>query len=653
MTIELERYRRFESPTSIDVSGDVVALVGPNEAGKTSILEAMLSFDRREAFTARERTRNTVGNTRVRAGYVLDDDDRTAIEDIPGGAKVRWWTLEKADDGGYFFNLHPAPSRDLQPRHERAASLRAFAEKEAINRFISIKNVTIADAYEEALSALSSAADSLTDDQVEAIQGFGDAMLAFPAVCEEPTPDSANQHISADFCALLEELSEYDEGLSPHVEAGRRLVMRRPSFVMFRAEDRDLRTTYDLRETINDLPAALDNLAQLARLDLRSLLDAVTNGNRGLREQLVERANAELRDVFKRSWRQSDITVRLGLQGIVVEVLVSLPGGGYTEIEERSAGLLSFIALRAFLAKYDFAVPPILLVDEAETHLHYDAQADLINLFTEQRLTAKVIYSTHSAGCLPRDLGNGIRVVFPSSESERSTVKNSVWQGREGGFTPLIYGMGATTFAFLPARHVLLGEGPTDAMLYPTLFREATGQRALDFQVAPGLAVVGPAGMIRLASEGGSVIYITDGDDQGRMHRQSLISAGVPAKRIFCLDEVFGEPIVLEDLIDLGSYTSAVNELLQDFQDPQVLVEPSDLPPVARTLALDAWCQIHGLKPPDKADVAQRLLDKKSNEARRGDELTLLAQLRRKRLARLYLDINSGFTPAMKGRRKR
>jgi predicted ATP-dependent endonuclease of OLD family len=48
-------------------------------------------------------------------------------------------------------------------------------------------------------------------------------------------------------------------------------------------------------------------------------------------------------------------------------------------------GLRWLIALHAFLAARG-AQKPILLVDEAETHLHYDAQADLIDALMNQRV---------------------------------------------------------------------------------------------------------------------------------------------------------------------------------------------------------------------------------------------------------------------------
>ena len=266
-------------------------------------------------------------------------------------------------------------------------------------------------------------------------------------------------------------------------------------------------------------------MAALAGLDLDSLLKAIEDGDGGRREMLIEKANSRLKQAFEESWNQSSVFIRVSIQGYSFEARVSLPDEStYTEISDRSDGLLWFAVLCVFLSNVaqESGVKPILLVDEAETHLHYDAQADLIGVFTSQRLAAKIIYSTHSAGCLPRDLGNGIRIVVPEKDTERSVVKNNVWESSEPGFSPLVYGMGATTFAFLPARHVLFGEGLSDAMLYPTLFRRTTGLSSLEFQIVPGIAFAGPARMSGMQTDGGAVAYIVDGDSAGSELRTNL-----------------------------------------------------------------------------------------------------------------------------------
>lgn len=653
VAITLEGYKRFETKTDIDVAGDVVALVGPNEAGKSSILDAMLSLNHTDPITPRERTREVEGTTYVTAGYVLDDADRATLADLRGGSDVRWWTLTKwsnsdGDDGRYFA-LHPPPMRDLGPRHELGQRLKQLADKETVtNRFHAAGGNEVVDVLAKALAVLSSNSDRLTTSDIEAVHRFAATMTAFPNVCSTPAAGSTDQHLSADFCALLPVLAEYDEELAPHTVAGRRLLERRPTALMFTAADRELLGAYDLQQVADDPPPALANLARLAGLNLQALYRAVVGGTSGPRETLIHRANERLKVVFDESWGQEPVAVHLALRGQALEILVTLPEGGFNEFQERSAGLQSFVALRAFLALQDTRVPPILLVDEAEMHLHYDAQADLVDLFTEQRLAAKVIYSTHSAGCLPRDLGNGIRVVSPVRGRERSTVRKSVWEARTAGFSPLIYGMGATTFAFLPARNVLMAEGITDAMLIPTLFREAGGLSTLPFQVAPGLSTVPPSQMLSLTAEGGSVVFVTDGDDAGRTFRNALIDAGVAATFVFGLDEAFGEDLHLEDLIDPVHYATAVNQVLRTFQAPAADLLPSDVPAALRVPSVKRWCEGQGLKVPDKIEVAQRLLDLKTNAMREGKELTLLSAARSERLGGLLRDITAQFPEAIR-----
>ena len=173
---------------------------------------------------------------------------------------------------------------------------------------------------------------------------------------------------------------------------------------------------------------------------------------------------------------------------------MSMQAEDYIEIDQRSDGLRQFVALRAYVALEEATVKPVLLIDEAETHLHYDAQADLVQVLEEQDDVAKVVYTTHSAGCLPRDLGTGIRAIVPTyresdgerSQTDDSEVVNRFWtHGR--GFSPILIAMGASVLAFASTRKAVIAEGMSDAMLLPTLIREATGADHLEYQVAPTL----------------------------------------------------------------------------------------------------------------------------------------------------------------------
>ena len=192
-----------------------------------------------------------------------------------------------------------------------------------------------------------------------------------------------------------------------------------------------------------------------------------------------------------------------------------------------------FVALAAFLDANSGGNPPILLVDEAENHLHWDAQADLINLFHSRGLVSQVIYSTHSPGCLPHDLGNGVRAVAPiSGQADRSYVKNWIW-GSDAGFRPLLLCMGASAAALTPHRYAVATEGVSDFILLPSLLRRAIKSDSLPYQVVPGLAQLAKGDICRIDSESDRMMYLTDGDEGGKRMRRKIKSAGIPDDRVF------------------------------------------------------------------------------------------------------------------------
>ena len=131
------------------------------------------------------------------------------------------------------------------------------------------------------------------------------------------------------------------------------------------------------------------------------------------------------------------------------ESTVSNPAGGYSTLDERSDGLKIFVSLLALTATQQSEVPPIVLIDELERHLHYDAQADVVQVMSTQTVIPQIIYTTHSAGCLPEDIGAGVRLVGTNDGANRSTVENRFWSTGPG-FSPLLIGMGASSLAFRP-----------------------------------------------------------------------------------------------------------------------------------------------------------------------------------------------------------
>lgn len=74
--LRLTDFRRFAGEQSLDLNESVIALVGPNEAGKSSILSAIGSVGRKEAPSPTDTTRGLAGPATIAALFVLDPDDR-------------------------------------------------------------------------------------------------------------------------------------------------------------------------------------------------------------------------------------------------------------------------------------------------------------------------------------------------------------------------------------------------------------------------------------------------------------------------------------------------------------------------------------------------------------------------------------------------
>jgi energy-coupling factor transporter ATP-binding protein EcfA2 len=616
--LELNRYGRFES-ASLNLDARVIALLGANEAGKTTVLRALADLAHSDGVDPRSVTRGigAPSGPICAAWFLLDADERAQLaEAIPEASGCRWYVLEKAVAGERIHRLEPRPRRDVA----RRGAVAALIEKIACTKWAGLEQQEDLRATIEAVRpVLASSARALEADSIAALKALEETLRRDDDAAPKRREKAIDELVS---------LTAYEELDHPADRALALVSPWQPDLLMFDGEARVLDSEYDLAAIAHNPPAALRNLATISGLDLSALRDAATSARPEVAEDLTEGANARLRGIFLEAWGQSEVEVRFGTDSTVLHLMVRSDQGALHRIAERSDGLKIFVALISFLVA-NGAHRPVLLVDEAEQHLHWDAQADLVGMLHRQEQVAQVVYTTHSPGCLPQDLGAGIRLVMQwENESDRSRAVNSIWT--EGpGFVPLLMGIGASTAAITPARRALVAEGATEFLLLPALLREANGLDFLEFQVIPGLAEAGDTDLFDLDLAAARVAYFTDGDASGTMLRSRLLARGVDDSRAIALPA----GMVIEDVVDAGALCEAIGEELRRSGSDQPLPFTSAALPIAgRAKWIEHKLRTAGLTPPPKPKVAARVLELGSPSKSGSGERTRIVEASRRRI---------------------
>lgn len=637
-------YKRLADNCELSLETDPVCIVGPNGAGKTSFLDALEHLNHGDPFGHTEGTRVPGGQNlipAVEARFALEKEDLGLLKDIPEAANVRQlMVIKRGDVNGLRYRAEPYPSRDLSLRRGTQTELEELRDEgwlpaaqkvelsldappepstaalyEAAAEFVGSDD----ERLEQRTGDLAALAERLNFIANEIQKGFdaADSGSLYEGADWPPLPKS-NTGLPANLTALAT-----DEGKEhPHAKVARALAERVPRFVKFDEQARRLGATYDLSGDVPPPEAAIHNFLALAGTSWAAAVEVVQSGDKGRKKVYEENMDRKLRERAALIWRQSDIQVQVDLDGPILTILLSMQAHDFIDLEQHSEGLKHFMALRAFVWPAENEIKPIVLIDEADLHLHYDAQADLVGVFEEQQEAQKIIYTTHSAGCLPRDLGLGLRAIAPRTEekdgrvvqSDHSRAIDRFWtEGR--GIAPLLLAMGAGAFAFSATQRAVITEGMSDALLLPSLIREATGKAALGYQAVPSFAEASAEEIAKFDVIAGKTAFLADGDDGGRRHVAKLKENGIPAERILFLGGGEASGMSIEDCLDEEVYLTAVNKELDLWHGLEF--PAGELPKTGRGSAVAKWCAQQtgrsgkgvGLS---KVDVAQRVLDRRS-----------------------------------------
>jgi predicted ATP-dependent endonuclease of OLD family len=581
-TITVQKFRNFVEPQDAKIEEDVTCLVGKNESGKTTILQALHRLrpangsDRQFNLTteyprwrlARDRKSdvNILKTKPIQAEFAVDDSDLAAMADLfgvtfPAATTVHAW---RAYDNSYSVYLS-CPREDI---------IRAAAEDVGVAGDDLDQLLAAAD-FEESHSVSKSAIKELKE-RGELLRAK--AMTAFENALAQYDPLISG--------AMEKEQSDALWSLLP-----RFFYFSNYSILPGEMDLNSLAAKIKANAALNPGEGSVVALLAHAGEEPEDFMDADYDS----RKAELQAASADLSQRVFDYWRQNDdLEVIFDTDNVMVEEVegnqrphrilkIELRDGRHGNVETnfstRSNGFKWFFSFFAAFSEYqDTDDSIIVLLDEPGTSLHGEAQRDFVRFIFEELGTSKqVIYTTHSQ-----------HMVDPTRyEKLRAVHDKATRQNPDQGVIVTPIELSADRSTILPvesalgysvSQHLFLGsgqhltvEGSSDFVylqrMTEYMFKDRDSRsQGLDPRLAilPVGSVDNMPAFVALLGRRLSVSALVDGDRTSKKLARVKAAAehnNVDVSHIVVCSDVKGTPTNadIEDLFDVADYLRLYN----------------------------------------------------------------------------------------------
>ncbi|WP_371881496.1 AAA family ATPase [Caballeronia sp. S22] len=661
------RYRvtnfRSVKDSGVIEAGDVAALIGVNESGKTNLLLPLWKLNparEGEIQPTSDYPKTLFADVRAKPGdfkFVSADFDATSVTDqLVTLTKLDAAQFEVVRVDRYFDGKYAVSFPQYVPETTVAAS---ESKSELMNLITAVEGTDALKSEEPLKSTIVGAvrdlAESIIDDWAAkdldgAIESLKKLIPDQPAKTSMIVPrvQQTIDVLAAWLCHISLPAPEDMEGV-------RDLVLKAlPKFVYY--------SNYGNLDSEIYLPHVVQNLERkdlgakeaakartlrvlfnFVRLQPKEILELgrdfkdPSNQNRQPTEDeigkiaerkrersiLLQSAGTTLTKEFKSWWKQGDYRFRFEADGDHFRIWVSDDRRPEeVELENRSTGLqwfLSFYLVFLVESQGDHE-DAILLLDEPGLSLHPLAQRDLSAFFDGLTKTNQIIYTTHSPFLIDPDRLDRVRKVYVATDGSTESSPNL----RQSGADPAHAGAAYAVYSALNlnvAESLLLGclpvvvEGASDQH-YLTMIKalligagKITPRRELVFPPAGGTKTLRITAGILTGRDETLPVVLLDGDQMGTRMAAEL-SSGLyngEQKKVLSTDEFAGfKGSELEDLIPNQRFVDAVDRV---FRAREQLFSEVALPGNPIVPQVEAWAKREGMELPPgwKVEVAKRV----------------------------------------------
>ena len=208
----------------------------------------------------------------------------------------------------------------------------------------------------------------------------------------------------------------------------------------------------------------------LSKVDLDDFVQkGTTPEGRTTRSFDKRSASSYLTKQFQKLWTQKKVRFEIEIDATTLNIFVEDEVVGMpVRLNRRSTGFRWYVA---FAWKFTHAsdgqfADCVLLLEEPGIHLHYTAQRDLLAVFERLKDSNTILYTTHLASMVDLGYPERIRMV-ENLEGSRASVKEGVVSSQKGPMAVIEMSLGLTgnMSGLLGNRKTLIVEGGDDALI--------------------------------------------------------------------------------------------------------------------------------------------------------------------------------------------
>lgn len=535
----VKNFRGIEE-VNLDLTNDrVITLVGLNESGKTTILEALNNFygmcrekvpDSKTITTFRPKSISFNGKITIGATISLDESDKNTIATFAKseGAKKN---LEIPDTYTYTFTFNFKQSQYVDYSKTCGFSVKSVGAKKSLH---STNN-----------ALWNKIINKINKEMIPEILYYDDFIFEvpektyFPLSTDAPDKGSKNQ----EWQLVLDDIL------------------------------RSVDANYDsFQHNIADIWLTDNDLAANTVSAMEKKLDSVITTAWGNLFKNKGRAN------FKEI--KLNTTVSADQQYLEVSFKVKTDSGRLFNLDERSKGckwFFSFLLFTEFRKSRSHEI--LFLLDEPASNLHSSAQKNIMDAISELSSSSTVIYSTHSHFLINTLWLTGAHIVvnkaideeqldgaFTESEAKITTkryydfVANSKQENSKLLFQPILDALDYQYTDFDMVSGVVITEGKYDWYVFKYIFNIILNDNSINLY--PGKGRDANEDIIRLyLAWGRDFLYLLDGDKPGETTKKRLLGEfeGFLDGNLFTLHDAVSVAGPTEDL-----FTDADKKLICD-----------------------------------------------------------------------------------------